>query len=218
MIFLKNETVRQIIADIFGAECEWKPNGGVAEGYRINVGKGIDSIHYPNFYVDRLRVRLNTVERIQNIEHTEESALCYWRFAQINTKFWELRLYDCSHMNYANIPCVKNAVLYEEMTANHRDGYMSLAEYMLMRAYDGERSNDPTGDLLNDFAQDMKLQDEYYADSVHLYCSIGWQACSGCIEALDAMVTDYRKYCQEKGLEPDHFKTFNEEANEEEEE
>ena len=218
MIFLKNETVKQIIADIMGKGCEWKPNGGVAEGYRINVGKSIDDIGYFHILIERLRIRMNTVERILNAPHLADDAMRYWRFVKVNTPFWELRIYDGYHNPCRNYPCVKNIRLFDEITDNHRDGYMSLGEYLLMRAYETERTNDPTGDFLNDFAQDMKLQDEYYADSVHLYCSIGWPACSGCIEALDAMVTDYRKYCQEKGLEFDHFKTFNEEANEEEEE
>ena len=117
MIGLKNETVKQIIADIMGKGCEWKPNGGVAEGYRINVGKEIGDINYFNVLIDRLRIRLNTVERIQYAAHLDESALRYWRFAKVNTPFWELRIYEGCHSPYKNYPCVKNVRLFDEMTA-----------------------------------------------------------------------------------------------------
>lgn len=211
MISLKNETMQQIITDIMGKGCEWKPNYGVAEGYRFNVGKTIHDIGYPNFLIDRLRIRLNTVERIQYTKHLDQDALRSWRFAKINTPYWELRIYDEACSPFAKYPCVKDVRLFEEMTANHRDGYMSLAEYMLMRAYEKERGDNPTGDLLEDFAQDMELQDESYARSEHLYLHIGRRACEGCMEALDEMVTDYRKYCKENGLEYDAFQTWAEE-------
>ncbi len=215
MISLKNETVQQVITDIMGNGCEWKPNGGVSEGYRILVGKNISDVNYHNFLIDRLRIRLNTVERIQYAGHLDESALRYWRFVRINTKGWELRIYDGAYSPYKKYPCVKNVQLFEEMTANHQDFYMSLAEYMLMRAYEDERSG-PVGDLLTDFAQDMELQDEYYADSEHLYSHIGRLACGGCLDALDEVVVDYRKYCQERDLEYDDFKTWTEEEAEQE--
>lgn len=207
-----------MITDIMGKGCDWKPNYGVAEGYRINVGRTINDIGYQNFLIDRLRIRLNTVERIQYAKHLDKDALRSWRFAKINTPYWELRIYDEACSPFAKYPCVKDVRLFEEMTANHCDGYMSLAEYMLMRAYETERSDNPTGDLLNDFAQDMELQDEYYADSNHLYSHISIRACDGCQEALDDMVADYRKYCQENHLEYDYFKTCREEEAEYDEE
>ncbi len=218
MISLKEQTVQQIITDIMGNGCEWKPNGGVAEGYRINVGKEIGDINYFNILIDRLRIRLNTVERIQYAAHLDESALRYWRFVKVNTPFWELRIYEGCHSPYKNYPCVKSVRLFDEMTANHQDGAMSLPEYMLMRAYESERSDDYTGKLLTDFAQDMSTQDEYYADSEHLYSHIAKLAGDGYKEALEEMVADYRKYCQENGLVYDSFKTWPEEETEQEDE
>lgn len=205
MISLKNETVKQIIADIMGDGCEWEPNGGVAEGYRINVGEDVDDFGYNSILIDRLRIRMNTVERILNCRHLGGDALHYWRFAKVNTPFWELRIYDGKDTCYEDLPCFKNARLFEEITDGHRDGYMSLGEYMLMRAYETERSDDPAGDLLNDFACGMEIQDGYYADSEHLYLHIAG------IDEMDDVVVDYRKFCQEKGMEYDSFKTFREE-------
>lgn len=216
MIGLKNETVKQIIADIMGKGCEWKPNGGVAEGYRINVGKSIDDIGYFHILIERLRIRMNTVERILNAPHLADDAMRYWRFVKVNTPFWELRIYNGHHSPYKDYPCVKNIRLFEEMTDNHREGYMSLGEYLLMRAYETERTDDPTGDFLNDFAQDMELQQEYYADSEHLFGNIARRSCDGCFDVLVEMTESYKKYCQENGLEYDDIKTSDEEEEEEE--
>lgn len=216
MIGLKNETVKQIIADIMGKGCEWKPNGGVSEGYRINVGKSIDDIGYFHILIERLRIRMNTVERILNAPHLSDDALRYWRFVKVNTPFWELRIYEGYHDPYRNYPCVKNIRLFEEMTDNHRDGYMSLGEYLLMRAYETERTDDPTGDFLNDFAQDMELQQEYYADSKHLFDNIAYRSCDDCFDVLVEMTKSYKKYCQEKGLEYDDIKISDDGEEEEE--
>lgn len=220
MISLENETVQQIIADIMGDSCEWKPNGAVSEGYRINVGKDIFDISYENFLIDRLRIRMNTIVRlyiklatIQHKLHSENLdvwALRYWCFKQVNTDFLELRIYDGFLSPYKKLPCVRDVRLFEEMTAKHRDGYMSLAEFMLIRAYLYKRGDGPTGDLLKDFSRDTELQDEYYATSEHLYNHICRSADAGCMEALDGIVADYRKYCQAYHLEYDAFKTFEE--------
>ena len=119
MIALKKETVQRIIDDIIGDCRKWEAEHGVCEGYRVNVGRTISDACVPNFEIERLRIRINTIERIQQ-GHC--APLVHWSFCKVNTRHIQLRLYDNEWNMHRDRPDVKRTQLYEEMTANHKDG------------------------------------------------------------------------------------------------
>jgi len=199
---LKKEQIAKAIADV--VHWDWDPNGHRAEGYSIMVAYKGDGFYFNNIMVERLRMRLNTLDRIFNPDH---KPFVLWRVKNYNDGI-ELRFIygDESAFNYRECESVR---LYDDSDDKPHDGTMSFAAYLFYVAYtagighkrEGHafEGNDAVTDIANDFVyEDGNAQ--YIFDGQQLYDYIYIRACKEAEAALNKAVKDYHNYCSENGL------------------
>lgn len=194
---LSTEKVQKAIHDILGNECQWFPNGSRCEGYSIIIGQ--KDFWMNNMEVERLRLRLNTLDRMENGDiHTP---LAYWKVSK-KPSGWELRFIEKSH--YHNEPYeVCNVRLYDCFDGEPHDGEMKFAAYLFHLSYN-EQTDGPVKDLVEDFVSDSKVQ--YMTSGQEIYDYISKRACTECNDALQQTVDDYLKYCEENQLKAEPIK------------
>lgn len=204
---LSNEKVAKAIADV--THMDWEPNGTRAEGYSIMVARKGGVYGLDNIRVERLRLRLNTLDRLFNPDHLP---LAMWTVMdrQGGTELRFIHQGDPAY-RYRETEGVR---LYDDSDGKPHDGMMAFASYLFYvaytagigrskpdHAYEGE---DAVTDLANDFVYDTP-DAQYAFDGQQLYEHIRQQACSAAKDALDRAVKDYRKYCADNGLEPEEI-------------
>lgn len=199
---LSREQIKKAIADV--AHREWEPNGSREEGYSIMVAREGEGFYFNNIIMERLRLRLNTLDRLFNPESHRPFVL--WRVKNYQGGV-ELRFIYGGESAY-NYRENEHVRLYDDSDGNPHDGMMTFAAYLFRvaytsgighskesRAYDGD---DAITDLANDFVDDQKSQ--YIFDGQKLYDDIFRRACSEAVLALNKAVKDYRKFCDGSGL------------------
>lgn len=199
---LSNEKVAKAIADV--AHADWEPNGTRAEGYSIMVAGKDNSLWLDNIRVERLRMRLNTLDRLFNPGH---QPLAMWRIKEYNNGI-ELRFIHLGDLAY-NYKELESVRLYDDSDGKPHDGMMTFASYLFYVAYTAGighskadhayEGDDAVTDLANDFVYDT-FNEQYTFDGQQLYGRIRFLACENAREALNQAVKDYRKYCADNGL------------------
>lgn len=198
---MSKEQITKAIADV--AHTDWQPNGSRVEGYSIMLSKDGEYFCLNNIIVERLRMRLNTLDRLFNPNH---KPLVLWRIKSLEGGI-ELRyIYgDESAYNYKERESVR---LYDDSDGEPHDGGMPFAAYLFRVAYtDGIKHprtdpsqekyvSSPVVDLANDFVYDDENA-QYTFDGQQLYDHIHWDACPEAQQALDEAVKQYRKYCKD---------------------
>ena len=199
---LSTEKVAKAIADV--THMDWEPNGTRAEGYSIMVsGKDYD-FGLDNVKVERLRLRLNTLDRMFNPEH-QPLAMWTLRNRQGGIELRFIHLGDPAY-RYREMEKVR---LYDDSDGEPHDGIMTFASYLFYVAYTAGighsktdhayEGDDAVTDLANDFVYDT-TNEQYIFDGQQLYDYIFLRACDGAVKALNQAVKDYRKHCADNGL------------------
>ena len=202
MFNLSNEKVAKAIADV--THMDWEPNGSRVEGYSVIIARKGDDFGFDNVKVERLRLRLNTLDRMFNPDH---QPLAIWRVRNFQGGA-ELRFI---HQGDPSLRYweAENVRLYDDSDGKPHDGTMTFASYLFHVAYTAGighskpdhayEGDDAVTDLANDFVYDTD-HDQYIFDGQQLYDRIWIQACKEAAMALNQAVKDYRKYCVDKDL------------------
>jgi hypothetical protein len=201
---LSKQQIEKAIADVVYRD--WQPNGSRAEGYSIMVAKEGEKFFLDNIKVERLRLRLNTIDRLFNPDH---KPLVLWTVKSYQGGV-ELRyIYgDESGYNYKEREHVR---LYDDSDGKPHDGVMSFSAYLFYVAYTAgighskednayeKKGKEAVVDLANDFVYDS-VNSQYIFDGQQLYDHIWNLACNEAQVALNQAVEDYLGYCSENGL------------------
>ena len=165
-----------------------------------------DGFYFDNIMVERLRLRLNTLDRLFNPDH---KPLAMWRVKNYNNGI-ELRFIYGDESGYNYREC-KSVRLYDDSDGKPHDGTMSFAAYLFYIAYTAgighskedyayeKNGKEAVVDLANDFVHDS-ANSQYIFDGQQLYDHIWNQACGGAQKALNQAVKDFSKYCVDNGL------------------
>lgn len=200
---LSREKVAKAIADVIHRD--WEPNGTRTEGYSIMVAGKDNSLWLDNIKVERLRLRLNTLDRLFNPDTHQPLAM--WRIKEYQGGI-ELRFIHLGYPPYKYNE-LEGVRLYDDSDGEPHDGMMTFASYLFYVAYTAGighskpdhayEGDDAVTDLANDFVYDDGNA-QYIFDGQKLYDYIYLRACKEAEKALNQAVKDYRKYCKDNGL------------------
>ena len=203
---ITKKQVAMAIADMIRSE--WKPNGHRAEGYSIIVAKPGESFYVNSAMVERLRLRLNAIDRLVNKD--EHRVFVRWTVKSYpmgtEVRFIAKRENGGSDDMNRLHPSLPN---YE---VDVKDGALSFAGWLLTLRYSEVLDVSPDdsehfgsaekmiGDLVDDWASDLK---SLYKDGQQLYDYIARVGCREAREALNLAVDAYGKYCADTWLRAD---------------
>lgn len=205
---LSEEQIKKAIADV--ANKDWTPNGSRTEGYSIMLAYEGEDFYFNNIAIERLRLRLNTLDRLFNPDH---KPFAMWRVKNYN-KGVELRFIYGDVSAYKCYKELEGVRLYDDSDGEPHDGKMTFAAYLFRIAYsagighsksdNAYMGDDAVIDLANDFAHDDH-KSQYIFDGHKLYDYIYSCACIEAKDALNKAVKEYRQYCKDNSLSFESF-------------
>lgn len=216
-----DKQVAKVIADI--VRDDWKPNGHREEGYSIIVAKPGEVFCVDSSVVERLRLRLNTIDRLVNKD--EHKVFGRWTVKRYPAGT-EIRFIAKSEDDYSGNTDYRHPSV-PDYEVDVKEGALSFAGWLIaMRygdmelkhcSYDDEHYvsvRTMIGDLVDDWSSDLK---SLYKDNQELYDYITRVGCHEAVDALNATVDSYRKYCTDNGLVADDIDKWGNQEEEEDE-